>query len=99
MRSVALLSKLYAFRVAWKLTSSMYLLEVSGSSRNALKMRKTVSVVLGLQTIGPALLTALKSQDQFLAAFVLMFVALLTLIGTMISDLLLALVDPRIRYE
>jgi peptide/nickel transport system permease protein len=57
-----------------------------------------VSVVLGLQTIGPSLLTALKSQDQFLAAFVLMFVALLTLIGTMISDLLLVLLDPRIRY-
>ncbi|MEL6451134.1 MAG: ABC transporter permease [Pseudomonadota bacterium] len=57
-----------------------------------------VSVVLGLQTIGPALLTALKSQDQFLAAFVLMFVAFLTLIGTMISDLLLVLLDPRIRY-
>lgn len=57
-----------------------------------------VSVVLGLQTIGPALLTALKSQDQFLAGFVLMFVALLTLIGTMISDVLLMLLDPRIRY-
>ncbi|MGA9252636.1 MAG: ABC transporter permease [Roseobacter sp.] len=57
-----------------------------------------VSVVLGLQTIGPALLTALKSQDQFLAGFILMFVALLTLIGTMVSDLLLVLLDPRIRY-
>ncbi len=57
-----------------------------------------VSVVLALPTIGPALLAALKSQDQFLAAFVLMFVALLTLIGTMISDLLLVLLDPRIRY-
>ncbi len=57
-----------------------------------------VSVVLGLQTIGPALLAALKSQDQFLAGFILMFVALLTLIGTMVSDLLLVLLDPRIRY-
>ncbi len=57
-----------------------------------------VSVVLGLQTIGPSLLTALKSQDQFLAGFILMFVALLTLIGTMISDMLLVLLDPRIRY-
>lgn len=57
-----------------------------------------VSVVLGLQTIGPYLLTALRSQDQFLAGFVLMFVALLTLIGTMISDMLLVLLDPRIRY-
>ncbi|SEO58519.1 peptide/nickel transport system permease protein [Salinihabitans flavidus] len=57
-----------------------------------------VSVVLGLQTIGPVLLQALKSQDQFLAGFVLMFVALLTLIGTLVSDLLLALLDPRIRF-
>ncbi|QFT58804.1 Glutathione transport system permease protein GsiC [Sulfitobacter sp. THAF37] len=57
-----------------------------------------VSVVLALPTIGPALLAALKSQDQFLAAFVLMFVALLTLVGTMISDMLLVLLDPRIRY-
>jgi peptide/nickel transport system permease protein len=57
-----------------------------------------VSVVLGLQTIGPDLLIALKSQDQFLAGFILMFVALLTLIGTMISDVLLMLLDPRIRY-
>lgn len=58
-----------------------------------------VSVVLGLQTIGPSLLAALKSQDQFLAGFILMFVALLTLIGTMISDVLLVILDPRIRYE
>ena len=57
-----------------------------------------VSVVLGLQTIGPALLTALKSQDQFLAGFILLFVAFLTLVGTMISDVLLTLLDPRIRY-
>ncbi len=57
-----------------------------------------VSVVLGLQTIGPFLLTALKSQDLFLSAFVLMFVAALTLVGTLISDLLLALLDPRIRF-
>ncbi len=58
-----------------------------------------VSVVLGLQTIGPTLLTALKTQDLFLSGFVLMFVALLTLVGTMISDVLLVLLDPRIRYE
>ena len=57
-----------------------------------------VSVVLGLQTIGPALLTALKTQDQFLAGFILLFVAGLTLIGTMVSDVLLMLLDPRIKY-
>ncbi len=58
-----------------------------------------VSVVLGLQTIGPTLLAALKTQDLFLPGFVLMFVALLTLVGTMISDVLLVLLDPRIQYE
>lgn len=56
-----------------------------------------VSVVLGLQTIGPSLLIALKTQDQFLAAFILVFVAFLTLVGTVISDVLLAIIDPRIR--
>lgn len=56
-----------------------------------------VSLVLSLPTVGPLLLAALKSQDQFLAGFILMFVAVLTVIGMLISDLLLALLDPRIR--
>ncbi|HEY8382832.1 MAG TPA: ABC transporter permease [Microvirga sp.] len=56
-----------------------------------------VSLVLSLPTVGPILLSALKSQDQFLAGFILMFVALLTVIGMLVSDLLLALLDPRIR--
>ena len=56
-----------------------------------------VSLVLSLPTVGPILLAALKSQDQFLAGFILMFVAVLTVIGMLISDLLLALLDPRIR--
>ncbi|MEP3049626.1 MAG: ABC transporter permease [Roseibium sp.] len=56
-----------------------------------------VSVVMSLPTVGPVLLSALQSQDQFLAGFVLLFVAILTLIGMLISDLLLAVLDPRIR--
>lgn len=56
-----------------------------------------VSVVLNLPTVGPILLSALQSQDQYLAGFILMFVAVLTLIGMLISDLLLAVLDPRIR--
>jgi peptide/nickel transport system permease protein len=47
--------------------------------------------------VGPILLGALKSQDQFLAGFILMFVAVLTVVGMLISDLLLAWLDPRIR--
>jgi peptide/nickel transport system permease protein len=56
-----------------------------------------VSVVLNLPTVGPVLLTALQSQDQFLAGFIILFVSVLTLAGMLISDLLLAVVDPRIR--
>ncbi|NWG44976.1 MAG: ABC transporter permease [Alphaproteobacteria bacterium] len=57
-----------------------------------------VSVVLNLPTIGPVLLEALRSQDSFLAGFILLFVAGLTLAGMLVSDLLLGLVDPRIRF-
>ena len=56
-----------------------------------------VAVVLSLQTSGPMLLDALRSQDQYLAGSFLMFLSLLAVIGTFISDLLLAALDPRIR--
>ncbi len=56
-----------------------------------------ISVVMSLPTIGPILLQALKSQDIFMSGFILLFVAALTLIGMLISDILLAVLDPRIR--
>jgi len=56
-----------------------------------------VSVVLNLPTVGPVLLQALRAQDQFLAGFVLLFVAVLTLFGMLVSDIALAVLDPRIR--
>jgi len=57
-----------------------------------------VSVVLSLPTMGPMLLNALKTQDVNLAATFLLFVAMLTVFGMLISDLLLAALDPRIRF-
>jgi peptide/nickel transport system permease protein len=57
-----------------------------------------VSVVLSLPTTGPMLLGALKTQDVNLAATFLLFVATLTVIGYLISDLALAALDPRIRF-
>ena len=57
-----------------------------------------VSVVLNLPTIGPVLLDALSSQDQFLSGFILLFVAVLTVVGMLVSDILLAVLDPRIRF-
>jgi len=56
-----------------------------------------ISVVLSLPTTGPLLLRALLAQDMFLAASFVLMLSLLTIIGTLISDVLLALLDPRIR--
>jgi peptide/nickel transport system permease protein len=56
-----------------------------------------VSVVLSLPTTGPMLLDALRSQDMYLAGSFLMFLAMLTVIGVLLSDLALAVLDPRIR--
>jgi peptide/nickel transport system permease protein len=58
-----------------------------------------ISVVLDLPTTGPLLLDALLSQDMYLAGSFIMILSTLTVIGTLISDLLLAVVDPRIRLE
>ncbi len=58
-----------------------------------------VSVVLSLPTTGPMLLDALRSQDMYLAGSFLMFLAALTVVGVFVSDIALALLDPRIRFE
>ena len=57
-----------------------------------------VSVVMSLPTTGPMLLRSLLGQDMYLAASFIMMLSGLTVIGTVISDVLLAVVDPRIRF-
>ncbi len=57
-----------------------------------------VAVVLSLPTTGPVLVRALQSQDMYLAGSFLMLESFLVVIGVLISDLLLAWLDPRIRF-
>ena len=57
-----------------------------------------VSIVLNLPTTGPVLLRALMYQDMYLAGSFVMILSTLTIIGTLVSDILLAMMDPRIRY-
>lgn len=57
-----------------------------------------VSIVLNIPTTGPLLYTALQSQDMYLAGSFILILSALTIIGTLISDILLAWLDPRIRY-
>ncbi|MCX7840490.1 MAG: ABC transporter permease [Anaerolineae bacterium] len=58
-----------------------------------------VATVMNLPNIGPLLLRALTQQDMYLAGSILLIYCFLTIIGTLISDILLALLDPRIRME
>ncbi|MEZ4730094.1 MAG: ABC transporter permease [Caldilineaceae bacterium] len=57
------------------------------------------AVVLSLPTTGPLLLRSLQSQDMYLAGSFVLLLSSLTIIGTLLSDILLAVVDPRIRYN
>jgi peptide/nickel transport system permease protein len=56
-----------------------------------------VSLVLGLPTVGPVLYKSLVAQDLFLAGTIVLMLGILTVVGTLLSDLLLIAIDPRIR--
>ena len=58
-----------------------------------------VAIVLNLPTAGPLLLQSLLSQDMYLAGAFVLLICALTLVGSLVSDILLALVDPRIRLD
>ena len=58
-----------------------------------------LSVVMNLPTTGPMLLRALQLQDMYLAGAIILILSALTIAGTLLSDILLAWLDPRIRYQ
>ena len=60
---------------------------------------EVIAIVLSLETTGPLLIAALKNQDMYLAGSFLMMLAVLTVIGVLISDILLTVIDPRIRLQ
>ena len=64
-----------------------------------LLLNSGVAIVLGLPTAGPLLLRALMTQDMFLAGTFVMLLSILTVIGQLLSDILLIFVDPRIQFE
>jgi len=76
----------FVSRVGWELPEL-----VSGAAITA--------IVLSLPTTGPLLLNALISQDMYLAGSFILMLSVLTVIGTLLSDILLAWLDPRIRYR
>lgn len=58
-----------------------------------------LSQVMNLPTTGPLLLRSLQSQDMYLAGSMILVLSVATVVGTLVSDILLALLDPRIRYQ
>jgi ABC-type dipeptide/oligopeptide/nickel transport system permease component/ABC-type transport system substrate-binding protein len=58
-----------------------------------------IAMVLGLPTVGPLLLNGIMEQDMYVAGSLLMVLSTLSIFGTLVSDLLLLALDPRIRYE
>jgi peptide/nickel transport system permease protein len=75
-----------------------FVADIGGMLPEVISGSVIVSVVLSLPTTGPMLLGALKTQDVNLAATFLLFVAVLTVVGMLVSDLALAALDPRIRF-
>lgn len=90
-------------RLIWKypvrVALNPFFSTVGWSLANRISSITLMSVVLSLQTTGPLQLRALTSQDMYLAGTILLLLSTLTVVGTLISDILLALVDPRIRLE
>ncbi len=91
------------FRVLMKypfrMSLNFFISDIGSILPSIISGAEITSVVLSLETTGPMLIEALKSQDMYLAGSFLMFLASLTVVGVLVSDIALALLDPRIRLQ
>jgi peptide/nickel transport system permease protein len=85
----------YPFRIAM----NPFISDIGSLLPHVISGSVIVSIVLSLPTAGPMLLRALRTQDMYLAGSFLMLLAVLTVVGVLISDVALAALDPRIRQE
>ena len=82
-----------------RMSLNFFIADIGSLLPSVISGAEITAIVLSLPTTGPMLLSALQSQDMYLAGTFLMFLAMLTVIGMLISDLLLAWLDPRIRLQ
>jgi len=80
-----------------RMALNFFIADIGGILPQIISGAEIVAIVLSLETTGPLLIRALQAQDMYLAGSFLMFLALLTVIGVLISDILLGFLDPRIR--
>ncbi len=92
MKSGPLLRK-YPLRMAL----NFFVSDIGSILPSIISGAEVTAIVLSLETTGPMLIRALQSQDMYLAGSFLMFLAFLTVIGMLVSDIALAFLDPRIR--
>lgn len=81
----------------FRMSLNFFIADIGGILPQVISGAEVVAIVLSLQTTGPLLISALQSQDMYLAGSFLMLLAFLTVIGVLISDIALAVLDPRIR--
>ncbi len=82
-----------------RMALNFFIADIGSLLPSVISGAEITAIVLSLPTTGPMLLNALQSQDMYLAGSFLMFLSLLTVVGMLISDLLLAWLDPRIRLQ
>jgi len=87
------------FKYPLRMALNPFLSDIGSLLPHVISGAAVVSIVMSLPTTGPMLLEALRSQDMYLAGSFLMFMAFLTVIGVFLSDLALAVLDPRIRLQ
>ncbi|QRM53882.1 ABC transporter permease [Sinorhizobium sp. BG8] len=92
---------LHPFRVLVKyplrMALNFFISDIGSILPSVISGAEITAIVLSLETTGPMLIRALQSQDMYLAGSFLMFLAFLTVIGVLVSDIALAILDPRIR--
>ncbi len=82
-----------------RMALNFFIADIGAILPSVISGAEVVGVVLSLPTTGPMMLSALQSQDMYLAGSFLMFLSSLTVIGVLVSDIALAMLDPRIRLQ
>jgi peptide/nickel transport system permease protein len=82
-----------------RMSLNFFIADIGNILPNVISGAEVTAIVMSLPTTGPMLLRSLQSQDMYLAGTFLMFLAILTVVGMLVSDLLLAWLDPRIRLQ
>jgi len=87
------------FKYPLRMALNFFISDIGSILPHIISGTEITAIVLSLPTAGPMLLNALKSQDMYLAGSFLMFLALMIVVGVLISDLALVALDPRIRLQ